>query len=105
MSGAVGSIPSLTRSGRFSAFAAESLSASAPFGRSSTALVTSALAGSEASSAAASVGFPMHANARLSPSGGSHRAALAAPSAIGNAFSSPAQIRPQQLMSEDDRTD
>src|ERR1019366_7158366 len=75
MSGAVGSIPSFTRSGRPSSRAALRRSASAPAGRLSTAPSPSSAASREASSAAASVAFGMNANARLSRSGGSYRAA------------------------------
>src|SRR4029077_14138852 len=106
MSGAVGSIPSFTRNCRPSSRACASLLASAPSGRLSTALRASQAASRGGPCAAASVAFGMEANARLSPSRGSHRAARCRGqrhrgwilrAARGSAW--------PLLMSEDDRPD
>src|SRR6202046_1133614 len=77
MSGAVGSMPSFTRSGRPTEAACESFSARTPEGRESTAF---ALKG-----AAAWWAFGMKPNARLSRPGGASRIACRRPAALEEA--------------------
>src|SRR5580704_3790910 len=106
MSGAVGSIPSFTRSWRPWADAPRSVAASAPAGRSSTAFAASSAASRAWSSASPSAAFGMEANARLSPPGGSHRATpTAAGAAAIGLLSQPGGQPPPPPMSDHDRPD
>src|SRR5438876_10215932 len=78
MSGAVGSIPSLTRSLRPCDSASQSFAESRPAGRQSTALRASRAASWTVDSGTASLAFAIGANARLSPFRGPREVHLAA---------------------------